>query len=287
MHCVECFQVKKIFFSDICFECYPGWYKSHYSGFKPTSCTFTECRKPVVSYLSGLCKSHRTFFWQNGGKNIRPSKWDNPDGTRKLCSAEGCQFVVESSGLCTHHYQNRHYENGRGKLKKVKYQKKVNYDGSPVLCGFEDCGKPVFNNPWCAGHYYQNLRGENLTVLNEKSLCEVFGCENLISVKLNADRVCRSHSGLARRFSLSVERLFDFFKPGNRVCGNPGCGSLEDLHMDHDHSCCAYVKNGKRSCGECVRGWLCRGCNISLGLLKENPRRIQGLLLYLGGSSTT
>ena len=34
------------------------------------------------------------------------------------------------------------------------------------------------------------------------------------------------------------------------------------IHVDHDHACCPE-KN--RSCGRCLRGLLCHGCNIALG----------------------
>lgn len=36
------------------------------------------------------------------------------------------------------------------------------------------------------------------------------------------------------------------------------------LHVDHDHSCCL----GERSCGKCVRGLLCSGCNALIGMLE-------------------
>lgn len=35
------------------------------------------------------------------------------------------------------------------------------------------------------------------------------------------------------------------------------------LAIDHDHECCG----GTGSCGNCLRGLLCRGCNVRLGTL--------------------
>jgi hypothetical protein len=55
------------------------------------------------------------------------------------------------------------------------------------------------------------------------------------------------------------------------------CGdTLVQVHIDHDHTCCA----GKKSCGKCFRGLLCGGCNKALGLLKDTPERIQALYQY-------
>ncbi len=58
-------------------------------------------------------------------------------------------------------------------------------------------------------------------------------------------------------------------------CGEPQVGRL--LSIDHDHSCCP----GKNSCGRCIRGVLCAGCNLALGLLKDDPKRVESLLIYL------
>ena len=51
------------------------------------------------------------------------------------------------------------------------------------------------------------------------------------------------------------------------------CGMCRELfaegqliHVDRDHGCCP-VKN--RSCGKCVRGLLCHGCNIALGHIEH------------------
>lgn len=55
-------------------------------------------------------------------------------------------------------------------------------------------------------------------------------------------------------------------------CGDPGAGNV-----DHDHACCP----GNRSCGECVRGILCRDCNWVLGAVKDNPEILDALAAYL------
>jgi hypothetical protein len=55
------------------------------------------------------------------------------------------------------------------------------------------------------------------------------------------------------------------------------CREEEATSIDHDHTCCPQ----NRSCGKCVRGILCRGCNTALGSLKENNNTISNLLKYI------
>lgn len=48
-------------------------------------------------------------------------------------------------------------------------------------------------------------------------------------------------------------------------------------YIDHDHSCCP----GKISCGKCIRGLLCPGCNTALGRLGDTIDGITCALNYL------
>lgn len=67
------------------------------------------------------------------------------------------------------------------------------------------------------------------------------------------------------------------------LCANAGCRAAEPggrfavWHIDHDRACCP----GSRSCGRCVRGLLCNGCNIAAGHLRDSLARIEGLAAYL------
>jgi hypothetical protein len=52
----------------------------------------------------------------------------------------------------------------------------------------------------------------------------------------------------------------------------------KNLHIDHDHRCCPQ---GGRSCARCRRGLLCAECNMALGLLADDPTRLENLAAYL------
>jgi hypothetical protein len=55
------------------------------------------------------------------------------------------------------------------------------------------------------------------------------------------------------------------------------CGKALDpeasrgVHVDHDHACC----DSDRSCGECVRGLACHGCNTGIGAFGDDPDRME------------
>jgi hypothetical protein len=55
------------------------------------------------------------------------------------------------------------------------------------------------------------------------------------------------------------------------------CGSDQDLVIDHDHNCCP----GMWSCGKCVRGMLCRKCNLGIGHLRDDVTLILRAAEYI------
>lgn len=82
---------------------------------------------------------------------------------------------------------------------------------------------------------------------------------------------------LKNRYGINLEVYKELLIKQNGVCAickNPETsetnrGTLRQLAVDHCHT------TGK------VRGLLCRNCNVSLGMLKENKETILNMLEYL------
>ena len=93
--------------------------------------------------------------------------------------------------------------------------------------------------------------------------------------KVNARR--REYNSL-RRWNMSASQVEAILAAADYSCEACGCPRSEAkaLVLDHDHSCCP----GEHTCGKCIRGVLCWHCNIALGYLKDDPKRIKGLLTY-------
>jgi Recombination endonuclease VII len=55
------------------------------------------------------------------------------------------------------------------------------------------------------------------------------------------------------------------------------CKKRDAYMIDHDHACCP----GTWSCGQCVRGVLCNGCNSALGIFEDDPDLLAAAVDYL------
>lgn len=80
---------------------------------------------------------------------------------------------------------------------------------------------------------------------------------------------------LTSKYGLSWDQYLDILNGQGGAC--LGCDKPGPDQVDHDHSCCP----GKKSCGKCVRGILCGGCNLALGSVNDSLDTIMGLAAYL------
>ena len=111
---------------------------------------------------------------------------------------------------------------------------------------------------------------------------------NRIGIRLEGKTTDEVRKLIARRkrlqpYNMSLEDYASWFeKQGGvcAICGQPPKDG-EDLSVDHDHRCCPAGK----SCGKCIRGLLCHGCNMRLGQLESDlsGKSVEYLLRSRGG----
>lgn len=103
-------------------------------------------------------------------------------------------------------------------------------------------------------------------------------------------RITRYKSHLKLRYSLSLEELVTIYNAQNGECAicnkslpHPADeqGDKWQSNIDHDHTCCP----SNTTCGKCVRGLLCRDCNLMLGHAKDNLSTLQKGVEYLERTS--
>ena len=191
----------------------------------------------------------------------------------KYCTFTGCTNPAQTKQLCNGHYQQ---------LWKSQELRPLQNRGE-VPCTFSGCAKKAVSKGLCNGHYKQKRRGKPLSPLNpskavvkplntykvEHTPCAIEACTR---ASTKATELCRNHNTKPYVWGLTKEQLLNM--PTNcEVCGKYD----ESLHVDHDHSCC----NRRGSCGKCVRGFICLGCNTALGMVQDNPETLQNLINYL------
>lgn len=83
-----------------------------------------------------------------------------------------------------------------------------------------------------------------------------------------------------RKYSMTPDHYMNLLELQDYRCAGCGFDFSEDQSgrcIDHDHSCC----DGNYSCGKCVRGILCNGCNVALGSVREQESTLLALVAYL------
>ena len=103
------------------------------------------------------------------------------------------------------------------------------------------------------------------------------------------NRLLRYGQHIKHRYSLTLEGLNELYVQQEGKCpiclkelSNP---TIEDAtrwesNIDHDHNCCPT----ETTCGKCIRGLLCRDCNLLIGHAKDNLDTLKRAVEYLTNS---
>lgn len=172
-------------------------------------------------------------------------------GTPAPCKEGNCEKKVAARGFCDMHYRRR---KKAGTLPPI-----------PTTCSEDGCGNKIMARGLCDNHY---TRAKHEGRLASSSPCRIGGCTNPVDGRY----MCKRHYRQALCYRLTVVQLQVLIDTPCEICE-----SDVKLTIDHDHSCCP----GAKSCGNCIRGSLCHSCNVAIGLMKDDPRRLAMAYLYV------
>ena len=175
------------------------------------------------------------------------------------CSFESCDRPERAVGLCQEHYRQQRAGKTLTPLRA--------YVRRGTECLLDYCDKPPAGLGYCQGHYRALRQGRELKPLIPRprqtaTECVIDGCLK----KARRRNMCQAHEAQMGRFGVVTQ---------GKACAI--CSSTSDLVVDHDHLCCT----SSRTCGQCVRGILCRKCNAALGLFNDSAEALSRAIAYL------
>lgn len=230
------------------------------------------CGREVYAKSGGemVCQAHHRQFQRLN--EFRPLLRPMPAGTecsgpgheQGTCGRVACHWdltAIPYVPLCKSHYVQRRTivrDNGIGELTPIKPKKA--------------------SHPSTA----RDEKGRKRCCMCEQWLdVDHFGPQTQSKDGLNAScRACGNASRRLRSFGLTQVHFSALVVAQGNACAI--CGVVFDdegnrIYIDHDHSCCPTSK----TCGACIRGLLCNGCNSGIGWFKDSTDSILSAVSYL------
>ena len=162
----------------------------------------------------------------------------------RTCSAPDCEQIHYAKGLC-----NLHWQRARNGPPVMRPREVV---AARDELGRKQCGSCL---EWLPTTDYAPHKASRDGLQVQCGACRRFAKHGL-TPGIAADILARQQGSCV-------------------VCSRDLGGGF---HIDHDHQCCP----GATSCGQCVRGLLCGGCNYKiLGHLRDDVAALQRAIEYL------
>lgn len=229
-----------------------------------------KCTRIIHNKSRKLCNAHNLQRIR-GKKYAEPRK--SPGGIEyraRFCTREDCNGPVIARGLCGNHYS--HFRQGNEFFKVYSTQRPWGSSKARDAAGNKECAK--------CGKW---LPESSFGVMSSYPDGLNYHCKECINSRKRHPRDELRDNLPTRRTIARYNKDDQWFietlsRQGNScaICKTPE-PPYRGWAIDHDHSCCPRAG----SCGRCVRGLLCSNCNTAIGLMKEDPERILGMIDYL------
>lgn len=160
--------------------------------------------------------------------------------------------------------------------KSNQYQYKTNTDGHDYYCKYcrtgshlvsinnqkkpcsvEGCPKPHYAKSYCRMHYARVDRNGSIETKNKAV------DTTRVYLYKKQEYVYKRHYMLMTKYKMSLDEFNERAANGCEICGE---FKERSLHVDHNHNCCS----GPVTCGTCVRGVICNGCNTAVDKMENN-----------------
>ncbi len=203
-------------------------------------------------------------------------QYDANRNTTKTCMFEGCSRVAASARYCVAHRKQIKREVRLSAIPRREDKERVT--GPGTQCSVGSCGSEIASRGMCQAHYRLWKLGKPVTDLATPVPCD--GCGSDFVRRDRRTRYCHTCLPIStkmRSYGLEARDWYRLLDVQGGACAICGDIEVSRFHVDHDHDCCA----GDRSCGRCVRGLLCHGCNIALGGFRDDPVTLVMATVYL------
>jgi hypothetical protein len=227
-------------------------------------CRVDDCSRPIYLKRDPLCNAH--YLQMRAGKPFTTPRNTTPAASL-TCSFEPCDRPQAAKGFCTSHYAQQRV--GKELVPLYGYQRQRGTLAHRDSQGRKECVQ-------CRGWHDEASFGPSKK--NSDGLRSE--CRDCRQNFYFANREKLIEARVLRHFNITIEdrdRMLDQQGGKCATCRTDEPGA-KGWVIDHDHSCCPEAG---RSCGDCIRGILCSRCNLTLGLVNDDPDILDSLKQYL------